>query len=107
PDLKVKSLKPDPGGGEYIQGDTQVPGFGIRVRASGTHAYIVTKRLPGDTKPTRVTLGRVGEITLQEARERARGTIAAVRQGVDVNQAKREAVAGRRAQRAAAAKVRA
>jgi integrase len=105
-DLKVKSLKSDPDG-EYIQGDTQVRGFGIRVRPSGTHAYIVTKRLPGDTKPTRVTLGRIGELTLQEARERARGTIAAVRQGVDVNRAKREAVAGHRAQRVAAAKVRA
>jgi integrase len=105
-DLKVKSLKPDPGG-EYIQGDTQVPGFGIRVRPSGKHAYIVMKRLPGDTKPTRVTLGRVGEITIQEARERARGAVAAVRQGVDVNRAKREAVAGRRAQRVAAATVRA
>jgi hypothetical protein len=38
------------------------------------------KRLPGDTKPTRVTLGRVGDITLQEARDKARTTAAAVRQ---------------------------
>jgi integrase len=105
-DLKVKALRPDPVG-EYIQGDTQVPGFGVRVRPSGTAAYVVMKRLPGDTKPTRVTLGRVGEITLQEARERARTAASAVRRGVDVNQQKREALAGRRVERETATRVRA
>src|SRR5438874_1383051 len=105
-DLKVRALRPDPEG-EYIQGDTQVPGFGVRMRASGSAAYVVMKRLPGDTKPTRVTLGRVGEITLQEAREKARGAAAAVRQGIDVNQQKRQALAGRRAEREAAIRVRA
>jgi integrase len=105
-DLKVRALRPD-SDGEYIQGDTQVPGFGVRVRASGTAAYVVMKRLPGETKPTRVTLGRVGEITLQQAREKARGAVAAVRQGVDVNMAKREAVEVRRAKRAAAVKIQA
>src|SRR5438477_9067161 len=104
--LKVRALRPDPAG-EYIQGDTQVPGFGVRVRASGSAAYVVMKRLPGDTKPTRVTLGRVGEITLQEARDKARGAAAAVRQGIDVNQQKRQALAGRRAEREAAIRVRA
>ena len=88
-DLKIRSLKPDHTG-EFIQGDTQVPGFGIRVRRTGKPAFVVMKRLPGDTKPTRITLGRVGEMTLQQAREKARDAIAAVRQGVDVNQQKRE-----------------
>jgi integrase len=104
-DLKVKALKPDPDG-EYIQGDTQVPGFGVRVRSSGTAAYVVMKRLPGDTKPTRVTVGRVDQITLQEARENARGAIAAVRQGIDVNRQKRQALEGRRAERETAMRVR-
>jgi integrase len=105
-DLKVRALRPDPAG-EYIQGDTQVPGFGVRVRPSGTAAYVVMKRLPGDTKPTRVTLGRVGDITLQEAREKARGAISAVRQGINVNRAKRRALEERSAQREAAMRVRA
>jgi integrase len=105
-DLKVKSLRSDPEG-EYIQGDTQVPGFGVRVRASGSAAYVVMKRLPGEAKPMRVTLGRVGEITLQEARERARGAASAVRQGIDVNQQKRQAIEDRRADRQAATQVRA
>jgi integrase len=104
-DLKVRSLRPDPEG-EYIQGDTQVPGFGVRVRPSGSAAYVVLKRLPGDTKPTRVTLGRVGDITLQEAREKARGAAAAVRQGIDVNLQKRKAFEGLRAEREIGARVR-
>ncbi len=33
-DLKVRSLKVNPDG-EYIQGDTQVSGFGVRVRPEG------------------------------------------------------------------------
>jgi integrase len=105
-DLKVRSLRPDPAG-EYIQGDTQVPGFGVRVRPSGTAAYVVMKRLPGEAKPTRVTLGRVGEITLQAARDRARGAAAAVREGIDVNRQKREARQERRAEREAAMQIRA
>ncbi len=89
-DFKVRSLKPDPNG-EYIQGDAQVPGFGIRMRPNGTASYLVMKRLPGDANPLRVTLGRVGEITLAGAREWARQAIAAVRDGVDVNAQKRRA----------------
>jgi hypothetical protein len=93
-ELKVKSLRPDPAG-EYVQGDTQVPGFGVRVRPSGAATYIVSKRTPGETRPVRVTLGRIGDITLQAAREKARGAAAALREGVHVNREKREAVAKR------------
>jgi hypothetical protein len=33
-EFKVGLLKPDPAG-HYVQGDTQVPSFGVRVRPSG------------------------------------------------------------------------
>jgi integrase len=82
---KIESLP----AGDYTQGDTQVPGFGVRVRPSGFKAYIVMKRLPGDTTPRRVTLGSVAELTLEEARDKAREAIAAVREGIDVNAEKR------------------
>jgi integrase len=87
-DFKVRALKPDPAG-EYIQGDRQVPGLGVRVRSSGAASYVVMKRLPGHTRPTRITLGRVGALTLQQAREEARAAITATRQGVRVNAEKR------------------
>ena len=86
-DFKVRALKPD--SGEYIQGDLQVPGLGVRVRPSGAMSYVVMKRLPGQTKPTRITLGRVGDLSLQDARDKAREAIAATRQGVRVNVEKR------------------
>jgi integrase len=87
-DFKVKALRPDPKG-EYIQGDTQVPGLGVRVRPSGGASYVVMKRLPGEAKPTRITLGRVDDLSLQDAREKARQAITATRQGVRLNAEKR------------------
>lgn len=87
-DLKVKALRPD-AAGEYVQGDTQVPGFGVRVRQSGAASYIVNKRLPGETRSTRVTIGRVGDMKLAVARDKAREAIGAVKAGVDLNVEKR------------------
>ena len=66
-DAKVRSLKPDPSG-EYVQGDLSLPGFGVRVRPTGAPAYVLLKRMPGETRPTRVTLGRVDTLTLAQAR---------------------------------------
>jgi integrase len=88
-DLKVKALRSDPAGGEYVQGDTQVPGFGVRVRPGAAPVYVLAKRRPGEAKPVRVTIGRVGAISLAKARDEARGAIVALRQGIDVNSEKR------------------
>jgi integrase len=59
------------------------------VRPGAVPVYVVAKRRPGEAKPVRVTLGRVGEISLAKARDEARAAIAALRQGVDVNTEKR------------------
>jgi integrase len=97
-DAKVRALRSDPAG-EFVQGDLSVPGFGVRVRPTGNPVYIVTKRLPGDVKPTRVTIGRVTDISLADAREKARTASAAVRQGVDVNAEKRREAAAQKVER--------
>jgi integrase len=86
-DAKVRSLRPDTA--EYIQGDLAVPGLGVRVRPTGGAVYVLMKRLPGATKPTRITIGRVDDISLAEAREKAREVAAALRRGVNVNAEKR------------------
>ena len=49
--------------------DRDHPGFGLRVYASGTKMYIVQGRHKG--KSVRVTVGRHGVITADEARQRA------------------------------------
>jgi integrase len=97
--FKVDSLKKDPAG-EYEQGDTQVPGFAVRVRPSGAKSYVLSKRLPGERTRTRVTIGKVGEIELEKARERARDAIGEIKQGVEVNVEKRRQVAQATAERA-------
>jgi integrase len=87
-DAKVKALKHDPAG-EYIQGDLIAQGFGVRVRPAGDPVYVLVKRRPGETKPTRVTIGKVRDITLAEARQHATEAATAIRRGVDVNAEKR------------------
>jgi integrase len=88
-DFKVRALKADPTGAEYIQGDREVGGLGVRVRPNGAKSYVVMKRLPGQAKLVRVTLGRVGEISLAQARDQARQAIRATKLGVNVNREKR------------------
>src|SRR5438045_2075806 len=97
-DAKVRALKPDPAG-EFVQGDLAMPGFGVRVRTAGSPVYILMKRASGDKKPTRVTLGRVIDMKLADARQRARDAAAELRQGVDVNTQKRQRRIARKAGR--------
>ena len=49
--------------------DSELPGFGVRVYPSGTRMYVVQTRARG--KSTRVTVGRHGVLTPEEARRRA------------------------------------
>jgi integrase len=103
-DAKVRSLRPD-SAGEYVQGDMALPGFGVRVRPTGAPTYVLMKRLPGETKPTRVTIGRTDVLTLARARQLAREAVAAVKQGVNVNAEKRREQLVRKIERERARRV--
>jgi integrase len=50
--------------------DSAIPGFGLRVTSSGGKSFIVEKRIEGKVK--RVTLGKYGNLTLEQARDEAR-----------------------------------
>jgi integrase len=65
--------------------DETLIGFGVRVQPTGAKSYVVKYRAgSGRGAPTRrVTLGRVGTLTPDEARALARKTLAAVAQGSD------------------------
>ena len=74
----VDRLKPSDA--EYFAWDGKLVGFGLRVQPTGAKTYVVKYR-PGSGRgaPTkRVTLGRVGTLTPDEARTLARKTLAAV-----------------------------
>ena len=59
--------------------DRDLPGFGVRVYASGTKMYVVQSRAEG--KSVRVTVGRHGVITADEARRRAARIVNRIKAG--------------------------
>ena len=61
--------------------DRDQPGFGIRVYASGTKMYVVQSRAKG--KSVRVTVGRHGVISADEARRRAARIVNRIKAGED------------------------
>jgi integrase len=69
--------------------DDEVPGFALRVRASGAKSWMCQYAKHGRTK--KVTLGTPDVVTVGAARARAREIMAAVRLGGDPAKAKAEA----------------
>ena len=67
------------GGKDVIFWDPELVGFGVRVYPSGTKVYLVQSRGPGGSK--RVTVGRHGMISADEARRRAAVIIARITSG--------------------------
>jgi integrase len=79
----LKALKPAAAGKRYDVMDGVVPGFGIRVTETGRRTFILVARYAGASNPTRRALGEYGELTLEEARGKARSWIALIKQGID------------------------
>jgi integrase len=77
----VDALKLDERG-EAMLWDTELPGFGLRVRSGGTRSYIVHYRT-SDRRLRKYTLGKHGPLTPDQARNEAKDVLAAVRKGRD------------------------
>jgi integrase len=76
----VAKLKPPKVGRREVL-DHQVPGFGVRITERGVKSWFFIYRSPTKRKRVRVTIGRVGEIDLETAREQARQLRAQIRTG--------------------------
>ncbi len=74
---RIRDAKPGPK--TEIIWDRQVKGLGLRVGAGGTKAYVLNYRVDG--RERRATLGRVGELSLRAARDRAVAELAGIRDG--------------------------
>jgi integrase len=67
-------------GNQQFYWDDEQPGFGLRV-TSGAKAYVVESRVNGKT--CRLTLGRHGKLTAEQARRMARQEIGRLAEGID------------------------
>ena len=61
--------------------DRELPGFGVRVHRTGRKSYVVQTR--GPSGPKRVTIGRHGDISAEQARKEAASIIDRIKCGMD------------------------
>lgn len=61
--------------------DSAIPGFGLRVMDTGTKSFIVEKRIAGKVK--RITLGKYGNLTVEQAKKEAMKLLGDVATGND------------------------
>jgi len=79
----AKMPAPDPSGRQLLHWDTELRGFAILCSGvSNTRAYVCQRDLP-DGRTRRVTLGKVNEVALAEARARAANMLDELRRGID------------------------
>ncbi|WP_233863681.1 tyrosine-type recombinase/integrase [Paraburkholderia adhaesiva] len=83
-DRKVKNID-KPAEGQEEHWDALVPGLALRVTYTGTRSWVVVKRasVGGKKKLHRETLGRYPQLSLEDARERAREILVLIEAGDD------------------------
>jgi integrase len=84
-DRKLKALerRPAAAGKTYDVADGVVPGLHVRVMPSGMRTFVLVARFAGSKNPTRRALGSYGELTLEQARQKARHWLDLIGRGVD------------------------
>ena len=78
----IDGLRPNADGSDLVLWDSELPGFGVRVKPSGATSYVVQYR-NAQGRSRRLTVGRHGVLTPEEARTEARKALAEVTRGGD------------------------
>ena len=77
----IRALTLPPGKADHVFFDADLPGFGLRVRATGARTWMVQYAVAGKTR--RMVLGPVAVLDPGKARQAARDLLATVRLGRD------------------------
>src|SRR5262249_15794144 len=77
----IRALKLPPGATDKVFFDEDIPGFGLRMRASGVHAWMIQYAIAGRTR--RKVLGLLTALDPGKARATAKDLLAQVRSGAD------------------------
>ena len=78
----IDSLMPHPAQNDQTLWDDTLKGFGVRVRRSGAMSWVIMYR-NRDNRLRKYTIGQVGALTPDEARDEARLKLADVHRGID------------------------
>ncbi|HEY6699811.1 MAG TPA: Arm DNA-binding domain-containing protein, partial [Pseudolabrys sp.] len=98
-DRALKALAPARSGARYHVWDTKVPGFGVRVGddrdpgrpgKAGQISFVLYARFPRSPHPTRRALGRYGQLSLEQARDKAAEWRSMIDKGIDPAAAEEE-----------------
>lgn len=85
----IRAAEPAAEGDRFLW-DSEQLGFGIRIKESGIKTYVFSYSLPGWRSPKRVTVGRVADMNLEQARANTRMLRERVLLGVDPKDVSRE-----------------
>lgn len=77
----IDKLEPFQGKDQSFYRDDSLKGFALRITANGVKSFVVETRINGKVK--RVTLGKYGNITAEEARKQAKSLLGSVAKGDD------------------------
>lgn len=72
---------PAPALGYTLQWDGELKGFGVRITARGVKTFVLQRRVNG--KERRITIGRLGPLTAEQARREATKLLGAIATGRD------------------------
>ena len=77
---------------DYIVWDTEIKGFGCRIFPGGKKTYVFHYRAPVTRKYSYIKIGVHGNLTVDEARTKAKGLAFSVSSGVDVKAEKKQEI---------------
>ena len=77
----IDKIKPPTEKSQMFYRDDQLKGFAARITKNGIISFVIEKSING--KVRRITLGRYGELTVEQARKEAQKLLGKIATGID------------------------